>query len=139
MKIKSLDTISKKWTEVTPTRAEYYREGTAGKGSSWEQGAKAGEGNWKSGVAAASAAGLFGKGVAKAGANAYERGVAEKGVARWPQGVSVSGDNYSRGFSPYQAVIAGLTLPPKGPKGSPSNYARVQALGTALRNKKMAG
>lgn len=139
MKIKSLDTIAKKWTEVTPTRAEYYREGASGKGSAWEAGARQGEGNWKSGVAAASAAGLYGKGVSKAGASAYERGVMEKGVARWPQGVSVSGDAYAKGFGPYQSVISSLVLPPKGPKGSPANYARVQAVGTALRNKKMSG
>ena len=139
MKIKSLDTIVKKWTEVTPGRAEYYREGTAGKGGAWETGAKAGESNWKTGIAAASAAGLFGKGVAKAGAGKYERGVAEKGVARWPQGVGVAGPEYSKGFAPYQSVLAGITLPPKGPKGSPANYARVQAIGTALRAKKLAG
>ena len=134
MKIKSLDTIAKKWQEVTPGRSAYYQEGTAGKGGAWESGAKAGEANWKSGIAAASAAGLFGKGVSKAGGAKYE-----KGVARWPQGVGVAGDDYAKGFGPYQSVLAGLTLPPKGPKGSPANYARVQAIGTALRAKKMAG
>jgi hypothetical protein len=139
MKIKSLDAVTKKWTEVTPGRSEYYKEGTSGKGGAWEAGAKAGEGNWKTGVAAASAAGLFGKGVARAGGATYEKGVLEKGVARWPQGVGVAGPEYSKGFGPYHSVLGGLTLPPKGPKGSPANYARVQAIGTALRAKKMAG
>ena len=139
MKIKSLDTIAKKWTDVTPTRAEYYREGASGKGGAWEAGAKQGEANWKNAIAAASAAGAYGKGVGKAGANAYEKGVQEKGVQRWPQGVAVSGDAFAKGFAPYQSVLSGLTLPPKGPKGSPANYQRVQAVGTALRNKKMAG
>jgi len=139
MKIKSLDTIQKKWTEVTPGRAEYYREGTSGKGGAWEAGARAGEANWKTGVAAASAAGLFGKGVSKAGGAQYEKGVAEKGVARWPQGVGVAGPDYAKGFGAYHGVLAGLTLPPRGPKGSPANYARVQAIGAALRAKKVAG
>lgn len=139
MKIKSLDAIASKWAEVTPGRAEYYREGTAGKGGAWASGAAAGESNWKTGVAAASAAGLFGKGVAKAGGGAYEKGVSEKGVARWPQGVGVARDEFSKGFGPYQSALAGLTLPPRGPKGSPTNYARVQAIGTALRAKKVAG
>lgn len=139
MKIKSLDAITKKWIEVTPGRSEYYRAGTAGKGGAWEAGAKASEPNWKTAIAAASATGAFGKGVVKAGGGKYEKGVTEKGVARWPQGVQVAGPEYSKGFSPYQSVLAGLVLPPKGPKGDIRNYARVQAIGTALRAKKLAG
>ncbi len=136
MKIKSLDTIVKKWTEVTPGRTEYYKEGTAGKGSAWASGAGAAEGNYKTAVVAAANAGNYGKGVSKAGGAAYEKGVIEKGAARWPQGVSVAGPEYSKGFGPYQSVLAGLTLPPRGPKGDLRNYARVQAVGTALRAKK---
>jgi len=138
MKIKSLDIITKKWTEVTPGRTEYYKEGTSGKGGAWEAGAKAAEGNFKAAVTAAAAAGNYGKGVGRAGGGAYEKGVSEKGVARWPQGVSVAGPEFSKGFGPYQGVLAGLTLPPRGPKGDPRNYARVQAVGAALRAKKVA-
>ena len=138
MKIKSLDSIVRKWTEVTPGRAAYYEEGTRGKGGSWETGAKAGEPNWKAGVAAASAAGSFGRGVAKAGASKYEAGVRDKGVARWPQGVSVGGDAFNKGFAPYQSALSGITLPPKGPKGDPKNLERVRVIMTALRAKKVS-
>ena len=139
MKIKPLESIVKKWTEVTPGRAAYYEEGTAGKGGAWEAGAKAGEGNWKTGVAAAAAAGLFGKGVVKAGASKYEAGIRDKGISRWPSGVAVGGDNYSKGFSPFQSALASLKLPPKGPKGDPKNLERVRAVMTTLRAKKVAG
>jgi len=139
MKTKSLDTIVKKWTEVTPSRSAYYEEGTRGKGGAWAAGAAAGENNWKTGVAAAAASGRFGKGVAKAGASRYEEGVRNKGVERWPSGVSVGGPNYSKGFAPYQAALAAITLPPKGPKGDPKNLERVRAIMTSLRAKKVAG
>lgn len=139
MKIKSADSITRKWTEVTPGRAAYYEEGTSGKGGAWESGAKGAEGNWKSGIAAASAAGSFGKGVSKAGASAYDEGVKNKGVSRWPQGVAVGGNAFTKGFGPYHGTLSGLTLPPKGPKGDPKNLERVRAIMTALRAKKVAG
>jgi hypothetical protein len=139
MKIKSLDTIQKKWTEVTPGRASYYEAGASGKGGAWEAGAKAAEPNWKTGVAAASAAGSFGKGVGRAGASKYDAGIRDKGVARWPQGVSVGGPNYGKGFGAYHGALSALTLPPKGPKGDPKNLERVRVIMTALRAKKVAG
>jgi hypothetical protein len=139
MKIKSPDTIARKWAEVTPGRAAYYEQGTAGKGAAWAAGAKAASPNYKAAMQAVISGNLQEKGVDKAGPSAYDTGVKEKGVQRWPQGVSVGGPNYQKGFAPYHGVLSGLTLLPRGPKGDPKNLERVRAIMTALRAKKVAG
>jgi hypothetical protein len=43
------------------------------------------------------------------------------------------------GVTPYLNTIAALNLPPRQAKGNPANYQRVQAVGDALRAKKLAG
>ena len=135
--IKPLSTISKKWTDVTPGRATEYQAGVENPSKSWSAQTAAAESSYNEGVQAAISAGRFGKGVSSAGDAAWKKGAVEKGVSRWPQGVRISGPAYQAGFAPYHAVISGVTLPPKGPKGDPRNYERVAAIGQALHSAKV--
>ena len=89
------------------------------------------------GVTAAANAGRYKSGVANKGSK-YEANAAGKGAARYPQGIAQSGPNWQAGFSPYASVLSGLTLPPRRPKGDPSNYQISQAVGDALHKKKMS-
>ena len=104
---------------------ERYRVGTTGKGSKWSAGASGAEANYKTGVAAAAAAGMFGKGVSRAGPGAYDEGVRTKGVNNWPTGMQFAGTKYQRNA----AAAAGLwnqpLKTPKGARRSAANRARI--------------
>lgn len=137
MDIKSADQIAKKWSEVTPQRAGDYEEGVKSPRRSWSSAAAGAEENYNTGVAEAQARGAFKKGVEAAGDEKWRNGAINKGVSRWPQGVRMGKSAYQTGFAPYQSVIAGLTLSPKGAKGDPRNYDRVREVGEALHSEKV--
>jgi len=130
--IKSLDRVSKKWTEVTPQRAREYETGIKSPRRDWSQATADSEESYNAGVQEAISAGRFAKGVSAAGTGKWREGALEKGVNRWPQGVSLAGADYQQGFAPYHAAIAGVQLTPRGAKGDPRNYDRVRQIGEAL-------
>jgi len=137
MDIKSLDTVSKKWAEVTPGRAGEYEAGVKAPRRSWSQATGEAAENYASGVQEAISAGRFASGVQAAGDSAWRDGAVNKGVSRWPQGVRLGKNKYQSGFAPYHSVLGGLTLSPKGAKGDPRNYTRVQEVGEALHAAKV--
>ena len=134
--IKSLDKIARKWTEVTPQRADEYEEGIKNPRRSWQQSTEDAAEAYASGVQEAISDNRFEKGVSEAGDAKWREGALKKGVRRWPEGVRLGGDAYRTGFAPYHSVIQGVTLPPRGPKGDPRNYDRVRAIGEALHEEK---
>ncbi len=139
VKIKSASAIAEKWSRVTPGRSTEYRsaiEETAP--ADWESPTKASEPVWAQAVQQAAAEGRFGRGVVGAGEK-WKRKAAELGTTRYGPGVAAAGPDFAAGFAPYREVIAGVTLPPKGPKGDPANYERVRAIGDALHRKRVGG
>jgi len=97
----------------------------------------AAEPNYESGVTAAISRKAYSTGLRKAGDGKWQKGIQDVGRARYQQGVAAAKDEYSSGFAPYASVLSGLTLQPRGPKGT--NYGRVQMVGDALRAKKLSG
>jgi hypothetical protein len=80
----------------------------------------------------------FEKGVNRVGTSKWQNAALQKGPGRWAEGVQLSTDNYAKGFAPFAQVIANTTLPPRGPKGDPSNIQRVAAMAKALNDAKKA-
>lgn len=138
-KIKSIDQIGRKWSEVTPARQNEYIEGVENPRADWATQTKAAKDSYNKGIQAAIQANSFEKGVTKAGTEKWRLKTVAKGPTRWAQGVAVSRDDYEAGFAPYREVIASTNLPPRGPKGDPSNINRVAVLAKALHEKKMRG
>ena len=134
--IKSLDRVAKKWTEVTPQRANEYADGVKNPKKSWAQATSDAADSYSEGVQAAIANDSFSKGVSEAGDAKWRDGAVNKGTRRWPEGVRLGGDAYRQGFGPYHSAIQGVTLPPRGPKGDPRNYDRVRAIGETLHEMK---
>lgn len=135
--IKSLDRIGEKWSRVTQNATQDYTAGIDNPRTDWATATKAAEKNYDSAVQAAIGRKSFGKGVTKAGTGKWQQNARDKGAPRFAQGVSVARPSYEEGFAPYRAVIAGLNLPARGPKGDPANIARVTAVTTALRAEKL--
>jgi len=118
VKIKSASAIAEKWSRVTPGRAAEYRtaiEETAP--GDWEGPTRASEPVWAQAVQAAAAQKLFGKGVAGAGEK-WKRKATELGANRYGPGVAAAGPDFAAGFAPYRAGSAGVTPPPKDPRGT---------------------
>lgn len=136
--IRSASDISKKWAEVTPGRANQYEQGVRNPVRDYAANAQAGNEAWKSGTQAAIARDGFKKGVAKAGTAKWQDRAIKLGPSRFGPGVQAAQGDYESGFAPYREAIAGVALPPRGPRRSPQNLQRVNAMVTALSQRKEA-
>lgn len=126
-----------KWATRSSAASGDYAAGARSPRRSWSASAAASEANYEAGVNEAIGRKAFGKGVQDAGDGKWQKGIEEKGRTRYQSGVAVAQGEYSAGFAPYEQVLRSTTLPPRGPKGS--NYGRVQAVGEALRSRKLQG
>ena len=130
--IKGMSAIKEKWTRVTPQRTEDYSKGIANPKRDWATEAAAAKGNWKAGIDAAAAQDLYAKGVTTAGSAKWKSKSLALGPGRFAEGVYQAGDDYAKGFAPYQAAIAAVDLGPKFPRRDPRNLDRVKRVVTAL-------
>lgn len=130
--IKTLAAIRDKWTRVTPGRTEDYKLGIQNPRRDWETETLAGADNWKAGVDAAAAKGLFPKGVSEAGTRKWQEKALKKGPGRFSEGVYIAGPDYEKGFAPYHAAIERVDLGPRYPRRDPRNLERVKRVVDAL-------
>jgi hypothetical protein len=137
--IKPLSKISQKWSSNSQVAGPAYRDGIQSPRRSWQTAAANADASRKAGLVNADARNAFVVGVNAAGDAKWQNNSIVLGPARFAQGVQNAEPIFQQGFSPYHAVIAGLTLPPRGPKGSPENINRVSAVATALHNQKTGG
>ncbi len=135
--IKSLSAIRDKWTRVTPQRTEDYKLGIQNPKRDWEAETLEAKENWKAGVDAAHAKGLFAKGVSAAGTKKWQEKALKKGPGRFAEGVYIAGPDYERGFAPYREAIARVDLGPKFPRRDPRNLDRVKRVVDALVSEKI--
>lgn len=136
--VKPLSSIADKWNRRASSAGQEYSDGIASPRRPWAASTKAAEAIYEQGVQAAIARKAFGKGVDRAGDAKWKERSESLGSGRFASGVSVSQDEYAKGFARYHQVLSSLTLPPRNTKGSPSNLQRVAAVATALRNAKTA-
>lgn len=136
--IKSAKDIRDKWTRVTPGRTEDYKLGIQNPKRDWATETEAAEDNWKAGVDAAQAKGLFGKGVRKAGSKKWQEKALKKGPGRFAEGVYIAGDDYEKGFEPYRKAIESVDLGPRFPRRDPRNLERVKRIVDALVAEKLS-
>ena len=135
--IKSLSAIRDKWMRVTPGRTEDYKIGIQNPKRDWETETLESKENWKAGIDAAHAKGLFEKGVSKAGTKKWQDKALKKGPGRFAEGVYLAGPDYEKGFAPYREAIARTDLGPRFPKRDPRNLDRVRRIVEALIEEKV--
>jgi hypothetical protein len=135
--VPSADFTAKKWADETPRRATYYEANTPGSASIWEANTKAAAANFKAAVQASNIDALFRGGVAKAGAGKFARKVTAL-AGRFGPGVSAAVDDMRTNVAPFLAEIAAVDLKERKPRGDPSNYERVKAIGDRLHTKRLA-
>lgn len=132
--IKSLSRIAEKWEDnASSSQArKAYLDGVRNPRRSWEDATVAADDARKEGLAAADERDAFVEGVKDAGNKKWQDKSIKLGPSRFSQGVKEAKDDFQRGFSRFHSVISGLTLPPRGPKGSPENIERVKIIAEAL-------
>ncbi len=122
-----------RWSRRAAAAQIDYQTGVQGAAGSWQPAAAAGAQNYATGVNAAVATGSFAKGIAKAGDGKWVNRATKLGPARFAQGVQVAQPAYEAGVTPIWQRVAGLTLPPKGPKGAAQNYQRPTLVAQEMR------
>jgi hypothetical protein len=137
--IKPVEQSAEKWQRRAQVAGPDYQAGVQNPRQSWAQAAAAADANYRQGVTAAATAGRFAAGVRKAGDERWRANALAKGPSRFGEGVTLAVGEWQRGFAPYQAAIASLQLPARGPAGSPQNLQRVQAVANLLRQVKERG
>ncbi len=120
-----------KWSQRAAAAGTDYEQGTARPRIPWSQGAVNAAANYASEINRAIGENAYEKGIQKAGDAKWRKGITEKGRARYSQGVAIAQSEYDAGYRPYAETLRGVTLTPRGPKGT--NYNRVQEVGEALR------
>lgn len=136
--IRDVSQIAKKWADVTPGRSAQYESGVKSPKESWASQAIAAKEAYEQGITDSISRGSRESGIQQAGDAKWQRGAVTKGVTRFGPGVRAAQQDYQQGFAPYQSVISGTSLPPRGPKGDPRNYDRARAMGEALHQAKVS-
>lgn len=136
--VKPLDRISQKWARVASVSQQEYEDGVRNPRKSWATETAKAESAYEKGVQQAISKKRFSGGVKAAGDSRWQENAIAKGPQRWAQGINLGTEAYERGFAPFRAVIEGVNLPPRGPKGDPGNINRVAVIAKALHEKKTA-
>jgi hypothetical protein len=139
IKVKDGASAAQKFVQRAAAAAQDYTNGVKGSGALWESQTAASADTWGAGVQAAISAGRFQKGVHAAGGAKFESNATGKGSQRYPQGVQLAGPAWQAHTQPFLDTISSLTLPPRRPKGDPTNMQRAQMVADALRKKKVGG
>ncbi len=139
VQIKPLSRIRTKYVAGTQANQAEYEAGVRNPKKDWARETAAAEANYEAGIQKSIAQKRFGKGVNKSGTENWQAKTLAKGPTRWAQGVALAAPDYEAGFAKYHAIIAGLTLPPRGPKGDPKNIQRVAVIADALHKAKISG
>lgn len=139
IKIKSVDAAAAKYVSRASAAAPDYTNGVNNPRRDWAQSTSAADTTWASGVQQAVSNGSFKKGVNAAGTAKWQTKAATVGSQRFSSGVNAAKGDYQARVQPYFDVLANLNLPPRQPKGDPSNINRVAAVAQALRTKKLGG
>jgi hypothetical protein len=132
IKIKDVGALAKKFVARSAQATPEYKSGVEQAGGDWETQTMANEANFEAGVQDAIGRKAFGKGVRKAGGAKYQKNASTLGATRYGPGVQNAEQAWATGTGPVLQLLAGLNLPPKGPRRSPQNMARSQMVAAAL-------
>jgi len=141
MSIKTLKDAGSYVTKYT-TRAgaavQDYANGVAG-ASGQATAAAASADKWQQSVSAPAAKTAFVTNITAAGDTAWKNGVAQKGQARYAPGVQAGGPKWAARVSKFFAALKGLSLPPRGLRGSAANAQISAMVQAALHAAKTGG
>lgn len=132
IRVKDTATIAAKFKARAAAAQGDYQNGVKDAGAEWQAKTAVAGDAYAQGVTAAIGRKAFERGVSDGGAARYQKRATELGPARYQQGVNSAQDDYARGVGPYLDRLKSLDLPPRGPRRSPANMNRANAVAMAL-------
>lgn len=132
IRVKDTASIAAKFKARAGAAQGDYKSGVEGAGADWQSRTLASKDAYAQGVQAAIGRDAFSKGVNDSGAARYQKRAAELGPGRYQAGVASAQEDYSRGVAPYLDAIRNMELPPRGPRRSPANMNRANAVAARL-------
>ena len=132
---KPIEDVVSKWKSRAAVSEPEYRKGVD-RAKDWQGATAAAADRYASGVTAAIGRGAFSKGVGETSTSEWKSKTLAKGAARWGDGINKSEADFRKGMGAVISTIQGVTLPERGPAGSPGNYERVRTMGEALHKLK---
>jgi hypothetical protein len=136
-KVPDLARVAAKWQTNAGNASPAYADGVQNPKEDWQRSTLAAAENYKAATSKSIAEGRFQKGVQRTSTESQIQASVQKGTARFSQGVTLGGPDFAAGIEPVLQVIATTQLPPRKPKGDPSNIQRVGALAAAQHAAKL--
>lgn len=130
--IKPLEQSGSRWSRRAASAAPDYQAGVQAPRRDWATASAEANAIYQAAVTQAASQGRYAAGVKRVGSQKWQQAAAQKGPGRFAEGVSIAVDEWQKGFSPYHQAISAVSLPARGPKGSPQNIQRVAAIATTL-------
>lgn len=137
IRVKDAGTVARKWVQRAAAASPDYAAGVKDAAGDWEANTIAGRENFALGVQAAISDGRYERGVREAGGAKFAARASTIGAQRFAPGVQASEGEMAKGVAPVLQAIAGMTLPPRRPKGDPGNMERANAVAQQLRKLKV--
>lgn len=131
-KVPPINDVAAKFARNAQNAQPDYEAGVKNPSVSWATASGAAQGSYEAGVQQAITRKAYGKGVAAAGDARWSKGAVEKGPVRYAQGVGLAQGDYAARMAPVLDVISRVDLPPRGPRGSAANLARMTPIPQAL-------
>lgn len=138
IRVKDLAGSASRWASRAGGAAGEYSTEAQAAGERWASNTGASAQTYFQAVSSAGIQDRFRRGVQRAGASKYTRKIADVGQSRYSTGVQAAIDDWRAGFEPFASTIAGLTLPPRRPRGDPGNIERVRVIASALNARRLA-
>lgn len=138
LKVKAITAAAEKLVTRAQAASQEWQVNTEAAGEAWASGTQAAKANFQQAVTAGGIADRWARGVAKAGSAKFVRKVHDVGPTRFSPGVSAGKADYMANAEQYFSLLAGLTLSPRQPRGSPGNTQRVTQVGQQLNAKRLA-
>lgn len=139
MDVKPLSKVVEKWLRNASGAGPDFKDGVLT--TRKDQAALAIEAapSYEAGVTAAIARGAFQKGLAESGHGKWKDKASVKGARNYPGGIRDAEGDYAKGVARVLSTLEGVTLPPRGPRGSPGNIERVRVGNEALHKMRIGG
>ena len=132
IQIKDVGTLATKFVNRAVGAVADYKAGVMAPKASQSASAIAAAPLWQQAVSSQQAMNRFTSGLRAAGDQGWQTGATNKGAAHYPDGIRSAQQKWATNVGPFLQAISGLTLPPKGIRGSDANISRVQAVAAAL-------
>jgi len=139
IRIRPIEQITRKYQARAAVAGQDYLDGINAPSRDQAEAAAAAAPTWAAGVQQAIADNRYADGVTDAGTAKWRARSQSVGAARYPQGIQAGLADYRSGVAPFLEVLQGLELPPRMPRGDPSNNQRVMAVNAALRARALQG